>query len=286
MISVSVVIAARDEPRLEQTVRGFCRELPEDGEIVVFDDASRDDSALAVARIDPRVHVHRSRTRLGVAAARNAAARLATGNVLVSADAHVDVRPGWLELIDHLEDPGVGAVGPTLVDGASAGTGRGLRVVDVQTNTVWLDDRGRLPYDVPLLPGFFIVVRRQVFVEVGGFDGGMIGWGYDDIEFCMHIVNLGYRCVLVPEVEVVHAPVGTPAYHSEWAPGLVNLLRMGYVHFGQRRLKELYDECAGFETFERARRLVAAGGAERRRAAVQRARRFDDEWFFALCGLG
>jgi glycosyltransferase involved in cell wall biosynthesis len=286
MTSVSVVIATRDEPRLEKTVEGFLRELPDKGEVIVVDDASRSEATVSAVAVDQRVRMHRSSTRLGVARARNTGARLAVGDLLVFADAHVDVRPGWLSLLDHLNDPGVGAAGPTLVDGPSLILCRGERLVDLTLNTEWLEMRGDLPYVVPLLPGFFLAARRQVFVNVGGFDSGMVGWGIEDIEFSMHLGTLGYRCMLVPEVEVVHAPVSTPDYHDEWAPALQNILRLGHVHFSHRRIKELHDGLKGYEAFDQALRAVAASNVDRRRAAVQRARRFDDDWFFALSGVG
>jgi hypothetical protein len=138
---------------------------------------------------------------------------------------------------------------------------------------------------VPLLPGFFLAIRRQVFVNVGGFDSGRVGWGIEDIEFSMNLGTLGYWCLLVPEVEVVHAPVGIPDYHHDWAPALQNILRLGHVQFSRQRIKELHDMLTAYEGFDPALRAVAASDADRRRAAVQRARRFDDDWFFALSGI-
>ena len=108
MSSVSIIIATRDEPRLEQTVQGFLRELPNDGEVVVVDDASRSEATVAAVAVDPRVRVHRSPTRQGVARGRKSGARLAVGDLLVFADAHMAVGPRWLALLDQLDDPGVG----------------------------------------------------------------------------------------------------------------------------------------------------------------------------------
>ena len=283
----SVVIAARDEPLLAETVASVLDELPPNGEIVVVDDSSRNGSAAEVASLDPRVRVHRPPRRLGVAGARNLGARIARRDVLVFADAHVRPRPGWRALVRELADPTVGATGPTLVDGSTGSTGRGLRLCDAATRTAWLEDRGLAPYAVPLLPGFFVVMRRQVFVSIGGFDAGLVGWGVDDIELSMHLATLGYRCVVVPQVEVVHAPADgvTPDYHLEWEPLLRNILRLGGVHFGDARLKELHDAYRADNAFEPALAAVAAGDVARRREAVQRARRFDDDWFFRWCGV-
>jgi hypothetical protein len=103
----------------------------------------------------------------------------------------------------------------------------------------------------------------------------------------MHLVTLGYACLVVPEIEVVHAPVvAEPDYHLEWASALQNILRFGHVHLGERRLHALHDAYREHDAFARALAAVHAGDAERRRIAVQSARRHDDDWFFGLCGLG
>ncbi len=283
-VRTSVVIPARNEPTLPDTIGCICAELPSDGEVLVVDDHSDVPLDGEIARLDRRVRVYRPRTRVGVAVARNIGARRTTGDVLVFADAHVRPRAGWLGLVDLIDDPKVGATGPALVDGQSGARGEGLRFVDAATNTEWLEPRGRLPHPVPLLPGFFIAMRRQTFADVGGFDSGMVGYGVEDIELCLHLVMLGYDCLLVPELEVEHAPVpGVPEYQLDWESGLHNILRLGVVHFGTRRVDELFSAYRDYETFHSARAAVAAGGAEQRRRAVQAVRRFDDDWFFELC---
>ena len=45
-------------------------------------------------------------------------------------------------------------------------------------------------------------MRRHVFEAVGGFDGGMTGWGWEDQEISLRLWLLGYELRLVPEVTV------------------------------------------------------------------------------------
>jgi cellulose synthase/poly-beta-1,6-N-acetylglucosamine synthase-like glycosyltransferase len=285
--SISVVIPARNEPTLGETVAAVCVDLPADGQVVVVDDASNDDSARHVAALDDRVTVIRTDARLGAAVARNIGAARSRGDLLVFADAHV--RPGrdWPAMLEVLNDPTVGAVGPTLVD-EWHGIGRGLRLTDVQLNVEWVEtsDGAREPYDVPLVPGFFLGMRSQTFRDIGGFDAGFVGWGIEDTELCMHLLLLGYRCVIVPRVDVVHAPVPglVPDYHNEWHHALHNILRTGHVHFGAERLAQMYASFVDDDTLRSARDAVVRGDAERRRTAVQAARRYDDDWLYDYCG--
>jgi GT2 family glycosyltransferase len=286
-VAVSVIIASRNEgSRLAATVRNICRGIPANGQVVVVDDASADGSAATVHRLDPRIVVCRPPRRLGVARARNLGARLAAGEVLIFCDAHVCTPDAWLTpLCDALEQPGVGAVGPVLVDGENpAFKGYGLAFADLGTNLVWLEGKAEEPYPVPLLPGFFLAVRRTMFERVGGFDAGMRGWGMEDNEFSLHLWTRGLSCLLVPSVEVVHNRT-EPDYHNEWTSGLHNILQLGITHFTGPRLRGMLAHYTDDPAFPSALAAVLDGGALRRRQHLRGERCRDDAWYFRVWPL-
>jgi GT2 family glycosyltransferase len=286
---VSVVVVSRDEGRdLRHTVTSLLGHLGGSDELIVVDDASSDGSAEALSGVDPRVTLHRARPRLGVAAARNRGAELASADLLVFADAHVEPLGSWLPQIeDVLRDPEVGAVSVALVDRATGAKGYGLRFTDVATNLAWRDPPGPGPQPVPLLPGAFLATRRDVFVAVGGFDPGMRGYGIEDNEFCVHLWCLGYRCLLLPDVEVLHGSSALEPrdYYAEWPTSLQNILRLGIVHFAESRLERMLELYRADNSLAGALAAVLAGDAMRRRQAVHAARKHNDDWFFALCGI-
>lgn len=279
--SVSVVIASRNEgPRLAATVAAICHELPQTGQVIVVDDASNDSSADNVHALDARVVVTHARHRLGVARARNLGARLAVGEVLIFSDAHV--RPSsdwWAPLGKELRRDGVGAVGPALVDGPAGFRGYGLTFTDLATNLAWLDRQGDSAYPIPLVPGFFLAVRRDVFHQVGGFDSAMHGWGMEDNEFSVHLWTRGFECLIVPTVEVIHDRT-VRVYHSDWANGLHNILRLGLVHFSGARLQGMLDHYSTDPLFPAALTAVLDGDLGRRRDHVHSTRCRDDGWYF------
>lgn len=286
-VTVSVIIASRNEgSRLAATVRSICRGLLHNGQVIVVDDASADGSAATVHRLDPRVVVCRPRRRLGVARARNLGAELAVGEVLVFCDAHVRAPDAWVApLCDALDRPGVGAVGPVLVDGhAPASKGYGLVFADLGTNLAWLERKGEEPYPVPLLPGFFLAVRRALFRSVGGFDPGMRGWGMEDDEFSLHLWTRGLSCLLVPGVEVVHDRT-EPDYHGDWPTGLHNILQLGITHLTGPRLRGMLAHYAADPEFPPALAAVLDGGALRRRQHLRAMRCRDDAWYFGVWPL-
>jgi len=69
---------------------------------------------------------------------------------------------------------------------------------------------GRLPYQVgdspqaaPWVGGMFMLIRREDYVALGGFDEGFFLY-YEDVDLCARIWRSGRRVVLCPEVQVVH----------------------------------------------------------------------------------
>lgn len=87
----SIIIPVRDDPRVREVVASLVKELPPDAEILVADDGVAGSLLpLAGARILP---VHSGNP----GNARNQAARIARGEILLFLDADVVVPSGWIE---------------------------------------------------------------------------------------------------------------------------------------------------------------------------------------------
>jgi glycosyltransferase involved in cell wall biosynthesis len=98
---VSVVMCVRDaEPLVAQAVESILGQTLRDLELVVVDDASSDrspDILANLARRDPRIRVHRSDARPGVAAASNLACEQARGRLIARLEADDVAEPQRLE---------------------------------------------------------------------------------------------------------------------------------------------------------------------------------------------
>jgi len=93
--SISVVVIALNEgSNLRRTVENLQSTLNGNSEILVVDDGSDDKCADFLADGDSPVRLVRS-DHLGVAAARNFGASQTSGDVILFADAHITVQPGW-----------------------------------------------------------------------------------------------------------------------------------------------------------------------------------------------
>lgn len=180
-----------------------------DCEIVLVDDASRDDTPGWLDEVEgPGVRTARHATNRGYAAAINTGARLASGEVLVLANNDLLFRPGWLEpLVDVVLDParGAGLVGNVQ-----------LRVADGSVDHAGMDlnYRGQfehlrtVPPEAPVLECFAVTgaccaVRRALFLQTGGLDEAYRN-GCEDVDLCLRLARAGRRQYVATASVVLH----------------------------------------------------------------------------------
>jgi GT2 family glycosyltransferase len=287
-LDLSVVVVSHNEGQnLPATVKSLLASFPAGGsaEVVVVDDSSTDGSATALEKWD-HVRVLHPPARLGAAAARNYGARHSRGETIVFSDAHVTVPWDWIDrLLPLLSRPEVGAVSPAIsIMHKEEVKGYGLRWRDLALNVEWLPRRSHDPYPVPILPGGFLAMRRDVFERSGGWDQGLRVWGMDDAELSFRLWTLGYECLLAPTIDVAHLFRKSHIYKVDWEVLLHNTLRLGMVHFGEERNSRLAACLAPNPSFPQAFARLVAGDAWTRREQVRAARLHDDDWYFATFG--
>jgi hypothetical protein len=192
--------------------------LPACAEIIVVDDGSDDGCADFLRGASDLATLIEPGERLGAIGARNLAAAHAGGRTLVFLDAHVEMTTPWIDpLLDVLEDPAVGAVSPAIsVLGREDARGYGLCWTSAELACAWLPPPSAPPFDVPLLPGACLAIRRHVFLSVGGFDRGLIRWGFEDGELSIRLWRLGYELRVVPDVAVAHLFRERHPYTVDW----------------------------------------------------------------------
>jgi glycosyltransferase involved in cell wall biosynthesis len=199
MATVSVVVAAYDEERhIGGLLESLGRQSRPPLEVVVADDGSRDRTAdLAEAAGATVLRLpHR-----GPAAARNAGARAARGDVLVFLDGDMSCAPEFLErVVTPIEQNG--AIGSftreTFLANADRPWARAYAALR------WSPPDRLLPADFPDRFGAFRAIRRDAFLAVGGFDD--VGYGED-----MTVAEkLGQDAVVAPGAVCFHHHPDTP----------------------------------------------------------------------------
>jgi GT2 family glycosyltransferase len=224
---VSVIIPTRDRADLlARCVMGllYRTDYP-DLDILIIDNDSIDAGTLSLFQLlqtDPRVRVVRIPGAFNYSALNNAGVGEARGDIIVMLNNDVDVMGGgWLkEMVSHAVRPEVGAVGAKLIYGDSRIQHAGVVLGVGQHNSgpgvaghfghyEDTEDPGylgqfALTRAVSAVTGACLVVRRDVFLAVGGLDETALPVSFNDVDFCLRIGTLGLRIIWTPFAELYH----------------------------------------------------------------------------------
>lgn len=212
------------------SIRDTCK--PGLVEVVVVDNGSRDDSVEMVRREFPDVHLLATGENLGFGRGHNRAMAVGTGRHFIVLNPDTLVHPGALERLVQFMDatPTCGACGPTVLDinrelahsghhdftltsvAANAFNVRALLPPDrvlrkhlggLLRHVHSAYDRHDALRDVDWIDGACLVVRRDAYEKVGGFDE-RIFLNCEDFDWCYRIRQAGWRIVHVPDATIVH----------------------------------------------------------------------------------
>jgi GT2 family glycosyltransferase len=186
---------------------------------VVWDNGSLDGTVEAVGREFPLVHAHRHPSNLGVASGRNAGARLAmelySPTHLVFLDNDMVVRPGFIDALfaPFAADAQVAQTQGKLLylhEPTRINDGGGCRINFLLgvTDPVGFKeiDRGQCENVAPCIScGGAMMVRAEVFRELGGFDSVFDPFGPEDLDFSLRLQKLGYKALYIPRAVALHA---------------------------------------------------------------------------------
>lgn len=214
---VSIVLVLFNQAELTyQCLRSLRLALDRPAEVIVVDNASTDDTAALLDRLDG-VRIVRQPENLHFVRGVNAGAALATGQALLLLNNDTRVQPGaiaaaWARLA---AEPDVGAVGGRIVllDGTLQEAGSLIR----SDGTAEGYGRGRDPWDpefqfrrdVDYASGAFLMLRRELFERLGRLDEAFAPAYYEETDLCMRLRAAGFRVAYEPAVEVHHFEFGS-----------------------------------------------------------------------------
>ncbi len=188
-------------------------------ELLIVDNRSDDVDTLQYLdslRTDSRVTVIRDDGPFNFARINNNAAKRARGAVLAFINNDIQVmRPDWLhEMVSNVARKGVGAVGARLLypNGTVQHAGVLLGIGGVadhmmkhaRAQSLGYFCRAILPQNLSAVTAACMLVKRDVFEQLGGFDEENFSVAYNDIDFCLRLRKLGYLIVYTPYAELIH----------------------------------------------------------------------------------
>jgi GT2 family glycosyltransferase len=219
---VSVIIPTRDRADLlQRCLESLERHAPGNPpcELVLIDNGSTQPEALALlGRLEARANLQvlRRPGPFNYAALNNGAVTMARGEVLAFLNNDVEaLHDGWLRpLVAHALRPSIGAVGARLLfdDGSVQHGGVILGIGGVAghahkylaAEAPGYQLRLQLCQNVSAVTAAALVVRRDRFEALGGFDQHQLAVNYNDVDFCLRLLQAGYRNLYCPDSVLVH----------------------------------------------------------------------------------
>lgn len=215
---VSIVIPTRNGQYLPRCINSVMRFTTyQNFELVVIDNGSSSFATLDYLRTnDSILRVIRDERPFNYSALNNRAVAQCDGEIICLLNDDCEIISGdWLEeLVCQVIQDGVGASGAKLLypDGSIQHAGVILGIGGVAGHIHKLSDRlepgdrGRLHLvqSLSAVTGACMVVRRQAWQEVGGFDEENLPVAFSDIDLCLRLGEAGWRVVWTPFAELIH----------------------------------------------------------------------------------
>lgn len=230
MARAAIVIPLYGRSDLTEACHASLEAAGDDIELVLVDNASRDDTPQVLARLASDATVIRNRTNLGFATACNQGATAAESEVVVFLNNDTEVLPGWLDpLLDELRDPTVGAVGSRLlypngrVQHAGMALSPGATPLHLHRGAPGGHPAVTARRDLTLVTGACLAMRRADFLDLGGFDPAFKN-GYEDCDLCLRTRRSGLRVRYAGDSVVIHHE-GQSDGRMDWESENSRLLR-------------------------------------------------------------
>lgn len=195
--------------------------------ICVVDHASKSAPAARIEQAFPHVHLLRQQSNDGFAVGVNRGARESMTPYVLLLNPDCVASP---DICRHLADwmdghPSVGAAGPRILNSDGSVQASARRFPDLTTGIAgrssWLTrvfprnplsrhnlapshDRSAEARAVDWVSGAVMIIRREAFDHVAGFDTGFFLY-WEDADFCRRLKHAGWQTMYVPELAVKHA---------------------------------------------------------------------------------
>ncbi|GAK56593.1 glycosyl transferase family 2 [Candidatus Vecturithrix granuli] len=187
-------------------------------EILLVENGSKKPETFAIYdqfTSEANVHLLEWQHPFNYAAVNNFAAQQAAGEVLLFLNNDTQViTPDWLErMLEHAIRPEIGAVGAKLYypDGTIQHAGVILGIhgsaahghQGFPANAPGYMGRLNIVHNVSAVTGACLMLRREIFQEIGGFDE-RYPFAFNDIDLCLKIRQKNYLVIYTPYAELYH----------------------------------------------------------------------------------
>ncbi len=218
---ISIIICTRDyASTLETCLESLYKKTTyKNFEVIVVNNGSKEKETYKLFNKYEKKHddfrVIDSDTEFNFSYLNNLAVKKSKGEyiVLLNNDTEI-ISPDWLNrMIGYASLPHIGAVGPKLLYPDTtvqhAGVIMGLggvashAYIGASREDVGIYGRMAVPYNYSAVTGACLMVSKKKFNEVNGLEEEL-KVAYNDIDFCMKLLDKGYYNLFIPNVELFH----------------------------------------------------------------------------------
>ncbi|MDD5772642.1 MAG: glycosyltransferase family 2 protein [bacterium] len=197
-----------------------------DYEVIVVDNNSNDGSIEMLEKCFPRVKKIKNEYNAGFGKANNQAMAVCEGEYILILNPDIVIKKGSLEkMLDFLEkNESAGAAGAKLLNPDGTVQMKGFyrkfpslmqillfksvlykifrHFEGISSRYFEYQDINNL-HEVDQIPGACILVKREVYKKIGGFDEEYFIW-YEDVDWCYRMKKAGWKLYYLPEAEITH----------------------------------------------------------------------------------
>ena len=224
---------------LDSLFENYGKEIEENKiEIILVDNASNDNSIAAFkkSKYSSEIKFIENKKNFGFSKGNNIAAKKASGEYLLFVNSDTVTKDkGFIKMTEFLnENKKTAVAGGKLInkDGSDSAPARkfyNLVYVFFTLFFSWLVPDLRLSpkkiSEVDWVSGAFMMIRREVFNKLGGFDENIFMY-VEDMELCFRVKKLGYNIVFFPKSSLFHMEYGS----SNRTFAIVNIYK-GILYF-------------------------------------------------------
>ena len=283
---VSIIIISKNEGHnLKQTIEHLAIAKTDIAyEIIVVDDGSVDSSVNFLQKYE-NIKVLPT-NGVGPAQARNLGSKSASGEIYIFLDAHIIPRHNWLDdLLIRFEIQDVTAVAPILgAFNPSHPDVYGVKL-DKKLQPYWVTQPITEFSPIPFAGAGCLAVRAQTFKALNGFDNGIKGIGYGDIDFCFRLWMFGFNIYLEPSVRILHHFRKSKPYKVQPQNITYNLLRMAFKLFSEDKIAAVINIAKDSPDFGNTLMDILRSNVWEERLSLHAKRQYDDQWFFKKFSL-
>ena len=217
MTEISLIIVAyNSDGFIEKCIKSVLKHLPKNSEVIVLDNASTDNTLKILQKFGANIKLIKSNKNLGFAKGNNLALKQSKGEYLFFLNPDTEVlEPVFETLLDFYKKTyDAGIIAPKLImsDGKIQPSVKNLPTIRGAFKEYILGNKNSYseyvptvdkPIEVGMVYGAAMLIKRELFESVGGFDEGYFIY-YEDADLCREIHMAGKKIYYYPGVSIKH----------------------------------------------------------------------------------